>query len=178
MGQASSLASSYRSTLFWLTGLPAGEIDRSGGPCPPASRTRGIARGARRGCRRGRCRPDPIRGRSCRQSPAVLILHGTRGVELNHRAYERYANALAAAGIDTYFARYLTSADKRAFDPKTSTRESRAAYDMGRYEGWTRRVSSVVTAILARPESSGRIGLLGFSTGGFLAAATGALDAP
>jgi carboxymethylenebutenolidase len=24
--------------------------------------------------------------------PAVLILHGTRGVELNHRAYERYAN--------------------------------------------------------------------------------------
>lgn len=48
---------------------------------------------------------------------------------------------------------------------------------MGRYEGWTTRVSLVVTAILARPESSGRIGLLGFSTGGFVAAARGVLDA-
>jgi carboxymethylenebutenolidase len=33
-----------------------------------------------------------------------------------------------------------------------------------------------VTAILARPDSSGRLGLLGFSLGGFVAAATAARD--
>ena len=39
-----------------------------------------------------------------------------------------------------------------------------------------KRVLSVVTAVLARPESSGRVGLLGFSLGGFVAAATAAQD--
>lgn len=35
--------------------------------------------------------------------PAVIALHGARGVELRARAYERYADALTARGIDTYF---------------------------------------------------------------------------
>lgn len=35
--------------------------------------------------------------------PAVIALHGARGVELRARAYERYADALMARGIDTYF---------------------------------------------------------------------------
>jgi len=41
---------------------------------------------------------------------------------------------------------------------------------------WVDRVSSTVTAILARPECSGRLGLLGFSLGGFVAATTAARD--
>jgi carboxymethylenebutenolidase len=63
-----------------------------------------------------------------------------------------------------------------ALDPKTSTRESRDAYDANRYDGWVRRVYAVVTTVLARPESSGRIGLLGFSLGSFVAANTAAHD--
>ncbi len=72
--------------------------------------------------------------------PAVVVLHGSRGVELKPRAYQRYADALNAIGIDAYLARYFTAS-----------------------EGWTKRVSSAVTAVLARPESSGRIGLLGLA---------------
>ena len=47
----------------------------------------------------------------------------------------------------------------------------------GRFDGWAKRVSSVATAVLARPDSSGNIGLLGFSLGGFVAADTAARDA-
>ena len=39
--------------------------------------------------------------------PDVLVLHGNRGVEFNRRAYERYANALAAGGIDAYLERFV-----------------------------------------------------------------------
>jgi carboxymethylenebutenolidase len=106
----------------------------------------------------------------------VLLLHGSRGIELHVRAYQRYADALNAAGIDAYLVRYLTVADIQALDPKTSTVQSRVVYETRRYAGWTRRISSVVAAAVARPESSGRIGLLGFSLGGYVAAATAAHD--
>lgn len=106
----------------------------------------------------------------------IVVLHGARGIELKPRAYQRYADALTAAGIDVYLARYFTVADLPVFDPKTSTRQRREVYETERFEGWAGRVSSVVTAILARPESSGRIGLLGFSLGGFVAAGTAARD--
>jgi carboxymethylenebutenolidase len=108
--------------------------------------------------------------------PAVLVLHGARGVELKPLAYERHAKALIAAGIDAYLVRYFTDADRVAFDPNTSTPESRDAYYPKRFDGWVRRVSAVATAVLARPESSSRIGLLGFSLGSFVAADTAAHD--
>jgi carboxymethylenebutenolidase len=108
--------------------------------------------------------------------PAVLVLHGARGVELSPRAYERYANALTEGDIDAYLVRYFTAVDYQALDPKKSTRETRDAYTTGRFEGWTERISSVVTAITQRPDSSGHIGLLGFSLGGYVAADIAAHD--
>jgi carboxymethylenebutenolidase len=108
--------------------------------------------------------------------PSVFLLHGTRGFDLKLRAYERYAYALSAGGIDAYLLRYFTMADTRVFDSRTNTKESREAYEAGRFDGWAKRVSAVVTAILARPDSSGRIGLLGFSLGGFVAADAAARD--
>jgi len=108
--------------------------------------------------------------------PAVLLLHGASGVERKPRAYERYANALSAMGIDAYLVRYLTTADAPVFDPKTSTRERREAYETERFDFWAKRVSAVATAVLARPDSSGRIGLLGFSLGGYVAADAAARD--
>jgi carboxymethylenebutenolidase len=106
----------------------------------------------------------------------VLVLHGSRGIERKPRAYQRYADALNAAGFDVYLVRYFTAADIQALAPKTSTGQSREVYETERFEGWTKRMSSVVTAVLARPENSGRIGLLGFSLGGFVAAGTAAHD--
>jgi carboxymethylenebutenolidase len=105
--------------------------------------------------------------------PGVLVLHGTRGFEFKPRAYERYANALSAKGIDGYLIRYLTEADVSAFN---TTRERREAYEAARFDSWAKRVSAVVTTILARSDSSGRIGLLGFSLGGYVAADTAARD--
>jgi carboxymethylenebutenolidase len=105
--------------------------------------------------------------------PSVLLLHGTNGFELKPSAYERYANALSAKGIDAYLLRYLTAADVSAFK---TTRERREAYEAGRFDGWAKRVSAVVTTVLSRPDSSGRIGLLGFSLGGYVAADTAARD--
>jgi carboxymethylenebutenolidase len=106
---------------------------------------------------------------------AVVVLHGARGVELKPRAYERYANALTAAGIDAYLIRYFSPADDLAFE-KITTAEGRQAYHTGRFDAWSERVSSALTAILTRPESSGRLGLLGFSLGGYVAAATAVRD--
>jgi carboxymethylenebutenolidase len=40
--------------------------------------------------------------------PAVLVLQGNRSAEFSTRAYERYANALAAGGIDAYLVDYFT----------------------------------------------------------------------
>lgn len=108
--------------------------------------------------------------------PSVLLLNGTRGFEFRLRAYERYANALAAKGIDAYLLRYLTSADVQLFASKTVTRQSREAHETARFDGWAKRVSAVVTEILARSDSSHRIGLLGFSLGGYVAATTAARD--
>jgi carboxymethylenebutenolidase len=105
----------------------------------------------------------------------VLVLHGARGVELHPRAYERYANALAAAGIDAYLVRYYSPADDLALG-KIVTPEARHAYQTARFEAWSVRVSSAVTTILERPDSSGRLGLLGFSLGGYVGAATAARD--
>ncbi len=107
--------------------------------------------------------------------PSVLVLHGARGVELKSRAYERYANALTTAGIDAYLVRYYSPLDQQAL-AQISTREARIAHQDARFGAWAERVSSVVTAILARSDSSGRLGLLGFSLGGFVAAATAARD--
>ena len=110
------------------------------------------------------------------QRPAVLVLHGARGLELNPGAYKRYAERLAAEGIDAFLVQYFTTRDYQALDPKVSTPESRDSYNTGRFAGWVKRISSVVTTVLARPESSGRLGLLGFSLGGYVAADTAVHD--
>jgi carboxymethylenebutenolidase len=106
---------------------------------------------------------------------SVVVLHGARGVELKPRAYERYANALSAHGIDAYLIRYYSPADDLARE-KLTTSEARQAYQAERFDAWSVRVSSAISAILERPDSSGRLGLLGFSLGGYVAAATAARD--
>jgi carboxymethylenebutenolidase len=100
---------------------------------------------------------------------SVILLHGSRGFEHRLPAYQRYTKALSAKGIDAYLLHYFTAADAPAFDRKKTPKEKREAYEAARFEGWAKRVSAVVTAILARPDSSGRVGVLGFSLGGYVA---------
>ena len=107
--------------------------------------------------------------------PAVIALHGARSIELSPRAYERYADALTARGIDTYFLRYMTSADTAVL--ASAARKDRVAYEKTRYEDWADTVSATVTAVLGRSDSSGRVGLLGFSLGSYIAAEAATRDA-
>jgi carboxymethylenebutenolidase len=106
--------------------------------------------------------------------PAVIALHGARGVEIKPRAYERYADALTARGIDTYFLRYMTPADRTAL--ASTSHEIREAYETTRFDGWADTVAATVTTVLGRSNSSGRIGLLGFSLGSYIAAEAAACD--
>ena len=105
---------------------------------------------------------------------AVIALHGARAIELKPRAYERYAEALTARGIDTYFLRYMTPADTAVL--ASAAHEDRVAYEKSRYEGWADTVAATVTAVLGRSDSSGRVGLLGFSLGSYIAAEAAARD--
>ena len=106
--------------------------------------------------------------------PAVLLLHGSRGIEMKPAAYERHANALKAAGIDGYLVRYMTEADMRILG--SGTKQEREAHETARFEAWAKRTTAAISAVLARPDSSARIGLLGFSLGGYVAAATAVRD--
>lgn len=106
--------------------------------------------------------------------PAVIGLHGARGVEIRRRAYERYADALTARGIDTFFLRYMTSADMAALT--STSHETREAYETTRFDGWADTVAATVTAVLGRSDCSGRVGLLGFSLGSYIAAEAAARD--
>ncbi|MDN3278228.1 dienelactone hydrolase family protein [Frankia sp. RB7] len=106
--------------------------------------------------------------------PAVIVLHGSRGIELRACAYQRYADALTARGIDSYFLRYMTPTDIAAL--RSTAHESREAYETKRFDGWADTVAATVTAVLDRSDSSGRIGLLGFSLGSYVAAEAAARD--
>ncbi len=108
--------------------------------------------------------------------PAVLVLHGLRGFERKPRAYERYAERLAATGIDVYLVTYTTVADLDAFAGMMNATGRRVTYEATRFDGWSKRISSVVAAVLARPDCSGKIGLLGFSLGGYIAAEAASQD--
>jgi carboxymethylenebutenolidase len=90
-------------------------------------------------------------------------------------AYERYANALTADGIDAYLVEFYTPVDSATLRAMGS-REDREAYDMQRYGAWSERVSSVITTIFGSDDGSDRIGLLGFSLGGFVAVTTASRD--
>jgi carboxymethylenebutenolidase len=104
--------------------------------------------------------------------PAIVILHGVNGVEKFRSFYERTAAALARAGIDAYVLSYYDEADVE----RAGTIEGRHAIFSERVDVWSRLVGDVVGDILSDGRSSGRIGLVGFSQGGFLGTAIASRD--
>lgn len=110
-----------------------------------------------------------ISGRS-----SVLILHGGQGVEKFHDHYKRFALALAESGFDAYLVNYYVGDDaQRAKELDTKNRQ---AYFSKRIHVWTQVVSTVMDSILSSDLASGRVALLGFSQGGFLATAAASMD--
>ena len=92
--------------------------------------------------------------------PFVLMLHGSSGFDVGGQAYARSATTLAGHGIDAYLVTYYAPGEERACSC---------------FDSWAETVALVTSAILQRPEASGRVGLAGYSLGGGVAVA-GASD--
>ena len=106
--------------------------------------------------------------------PAVVILHTRQGLAQFSAVYDRYAQALATKNIDAVEMSYYDETDAAMM--ASSDRAVRQSYFSDHLPVWSRRVHDVVSFMTERRESSGRIGLLGFSNGGFLAVASAATD--
>ncbi len=101
--------------------------------------------------------------------PSVLLLHGANGFDSQIANYNRYAAALADAGLDAYLVFYYSPGDwqrlTRGDDVFTR-----------RFLSWTKLVSDIAANIRKRADANGKIGLVGFSNGGTLSGGTAALD--
>jgi len=106
--------------------------------------------------------------------PAVILLHGAQGPERFAAAYTRYAEALAAKGTDAVLVSYYDVAD---IGPMHSAdQHARQSYFSAHLARWSERIHDVVSFVARRESFSGKVGLLGFSNGGFLAVAAAASD--
>ena len=106
--------------------------------------------------------------------PAVIILHGRESLEKLPSPYTHYAEALAARGIDAWLVSHYDSADAQAMS--SPDRAARVKYFGDHLKSWSNRIHDVVGHILQREDASGKVGLLGFSNGGFLAVMSAAND--
>lgn len=106
--------------------------------------------------------------------PAVLLLHGRSGVEKFREAYSRYAAHLAECGTDAYVVSYYDRDDAaKAGAPDKSARQR---FFAERLPAWTARVRAVTDAALGGRKSNGRVGIVGFSQGGYLGVACSTQD--
>jgi carboxymethylenebutenolidase len=101
--------------------------------------------------------------------PAVLLLHGAGGFDRQIAAYHRYASALAQNGIDAYLVYYYSAADQEGM------RRGEEVFQK-RYAAWAKTVDDLADALKKKPDSNGKVGLVGFSNGAILASGAGARD--
>lgn len=101
--------------------------------------------------------------------PSVLLLHGANGFDSGIANYNRYAAALADAGLDAYLVFYYSPGDWQRLTRGDDIFAKR-------FLSWTRLVSDLAADIRKRPDANGKIGLVGFSNGGTLSGGTAALD--
>jgi len=107
--------------------------------------------------------------------PAVIILHGASGIDAFREFYQGYARAIARSGIDAYLLSYYDDAEFTRVQNHHSVEDIQTTFD-NRCRAWSSLVSDVVGKIMSQDQSSGQIGLLGFSQGGFLATAVAVQD--
>ena len=96
--------------------------------------------------------------------PAIIVLHGSQGLEKYRAFYERQATHLAQAGFDTYVLNYYNEQDLAC----SKIPETRRANFSRRIDDWSRLVTDVVTNELTQGHKPRPVGIVGFSQGGFL----------
>lgn len=106
--------------------------------------------------------------------PAVLLLHGAGAIDPAAAGFRNHVAILNQLGIDAYAVYYYSDADLPLMSSPDHAIRSRTF--VSRLDAWAKLVSEVGAFVRARPENSGRIGLLGFSNGGTLALNTAGMD--
>jgi carboxymethylenebutenolidase len=100
--------------------------------------------------------------------PAVLVLHGSMGAGSYWMG--RFAPTLTRLGISVYAPRYLQKT-------RTLMATSKKIFDGKHFPAWLAAVRDAVSYVAERPSvDARRIGLLGFSLGGYLAMALATED--
>ena len=104
--------------------------------------------------------------------PAIIVLHGSQGLEKYRGFYERQATQMAQAGFDAYVLDYYNEQDVAC----SKTVETRRANFSRRIGDWSQMVSDAVTGVLAQGHKPRPVGLVGFSQGGFLGTSIASRD--
>ncbi|MFP5240539.1 MAG: dienelactone hydrolase family protein [Acidobacteriota bacterium] len=103
--------------------------------------------------------------------PAVIVLHGRNGIAPLKQAYFRYAAGLDEAGMDAYVLSYYAGNES----PPEAGLQGKLFFAR-HLSGWMARVRMLTDLILAAPRSNGKVGVVGFSQGGYLSVACAADD--
>jgi len=101
--------------------------------------------------------------------PSALLLHGAGGFDRRLADYNRYASALANAGIDAYLVYYYSDDDDKKMSFGVDVFEQR-------YPAWAKLVDDLADYLETKKDSNGKVGLVGFSNGGILATGASTLD--
>ena len=106
-------------------------------------------------------------------APAVLLLHGSDGMSRFAEGYRESAKALAGQGYAAFIVHYYQGSPN---SPRPGP-DDRALPDPSAFHPWLATVHVAVSYISSLPcVDSNRIGLVGFSLGGYLAAAASTQD--
>lgn len=108
----------------------------------------------------------------CGQAPAVILLHGADGLSGRFgQLYRTAAQLLADSGYNAFIIHYLNT---------TGTSPAEAAQvkqNPAEFGVWMRAVSDAISYVSCQPGvDPRRVGLLGFSLGGFLATSVATVD--
>lgn len=104
--------------------------------------------------------------------PAVILLHGSQGLDKFRTFYERNAARLAQAGFDAYVLAYYNAQDIAC----SQTVETRRANFSRRLGAWSRMVCDVVANVIAQGHGARPVGIVGYSQGGYLGTSVASKD--
>ncbi len=100
--------------------------------------------------------------------PAVLVVHGSGGLILGGPSFRETARRLAKNGYVAYVVHYFDLTDTVIADPETMQKN---------FACWMKGLADGVTYLASRPNvDPDRIGLVGFSLGGFLSVSLSVFD--
>lgn len=102
-------------------------------------------------------------------SPALLVLHGARGIEFGNAYVRQLAGLLASNGFASFLVHYFDRTGTAAADDATIHKN---------FELWLNTINDAVTFVAQQPAvDTERIGCFGYSLGGYFALAQAARDA-